>query len=319
MIEKKEEPILVAIKCIVYNHEPYLRDCLEGFVMQKTNFRFVAVVHDDCSTDGSTEIIKEYADKYPDIIKPIFEKENQWHKHDGSLRRIMDDALNKTDCKYIAMCEGDDYWTDEYKLQKQVDYLENHPNCNMCVHPAIWEVGEEKYIKGCQYEEDCDLSAEEIIEKGGRYIPLASTMYRREMFPFGEAKPLWWKKSDVGDYPLHIYAGITGIVHFMKEPMCVYRFQHPGSWSEKEGWNVKKKKYDHLFCEINWMTELDRETKYKYHTPIYKHLFSKFYRVLYRDYQISTKEYVKAYIEAGKPISKYRLFKDIVRHMVRYE
>ena len=128
----KEQPILVAIHCLVYNHEPYLRDCFEGFVMQKTNFRFVAVVHDDVSTDNSAAIIREYAEKYPDIIKPIFETENQWSKQDGSLERIMNDAIAATGAKYIAFCEGDDYWTDPYKLQKQVDILEADETLMAC-------------------------------------------------------------------------------------------------------------------------------------------------------------------------------------------
>ena len=120
---------LVSIRCLVYNHEPYLRQCLEGFVMQKTNFPFEAIVHDDASTDGSAAIIREYAEKYPDIIKPIYETENQYSKRDGSIRRIMDEHMRG---KYIAMCEGDDYWIDPQKLQKQVELLEANPNVSLC-------------------------------------------------------------------------------------------------------------------------------------------------------------------------------------------
>lgn len=120
---------MVTIRCTVFNHERYLRECLEGFVMQKTNFRFEAIVHDDASTDGSAAIIKEYAEKYPAIIKPIYETENQYSKHDGSLGRIM---REHTHGKYVAFCEGDDYWTDPLKLQKQVDALENNPGCKIC-------------------------------------------------------------------------------------------------------------------------------------------------------------------------------------------
>lgn len=122
-MEVNTSPLMVTIRCVAYNHEPYIRECLEGFVMQKTNFRFEAIVHDDASTDGTANIIREYAEKYPDIIKPIFETENQYSKRDGSLRRIMNSHMKG---KYIAMCEGDDYWIDPYKLQKQVDYLEKH-------------------------------------------------------------------------------------------------------------------------------------------------------------------------------------------------
>lgn len=87
----------------------------------KTNFQFIAIIHDDASTDGTADIIREYAEKYPDIIKPIYEQENQYSKQDGSLRRIINEAI-PVDIKYIAMCEGDDYWIDPYKLQKQVDF-----------------------------------------------------------------------------------------------------------------------------------------------------------------------------------------------------
>ncbi len=120
---------LVAIKCTVYNHEPYLRDCLDGFVMQQTDFPFVAVVHDDASTDHSADIIREYAEKYPDIIRPIYETENQYSR--GTLSQIMNDAVDATGAKYIALCEGDDYWTDPKKLQKQVDFLETHSEYDM--------------------------------------------------------------------------------------------------------------------------------------------------------------------------------------------
>ena len=126
-METNEFP-LVSIWCLVYNHEPYLRQCLDGFVMQNTNFKFEAIVHDDVSTDSSAAIIREYAEKYPDIIKPIFETENQYSKRDGSLERIMHEACKG---KYIAICEGDDYWIDPLKLQKQVDYLLNHEDCGL--------------------------------------------------------------------------------------------------------------------------------------------------------------------------------------------
>lgn len=126
--------IKVAINCLVYNHEPYLRDSLEGFVMQQTDFPFVAIVHDDASTDHSADIIREYAAKYPDIIHPIYETENQYSKKDGSLTRIMDAAIAATGADYIALCEGDDYWTDPHKLQKQVDFLEAHPKCAITSH-----------------------------------------------------------------------------------------------------------------------------------------------------------------------------------------
>ncbi|MDE6338081.1 MAG: glycosyltransferase, partial [Muribaculaceae bacterium] len=106
---------LVVIRCITYNHEAYIRDALEGFVNQKTKFPFVAIVHDDASTDGTANVVREYAEKYPNIIMPIFETENQYSKRDGSLGKIVREAVYTTDAKYIALCEGDDYWIDPLK------------------------------------------------------------------------------------------------------------------------------------------------------------------------------------------------------------
>ena len=123
---------LVTIICLVYNHEPFLRQCLDGFVMQKTTFPFEAIVHDDASTDGSAAIIREYAEKYPDVIKPIYQTENQYSKPDGSFAGIS--KAMHPNSKYIAKCEGDDYWTDPNKLQIQVNFLENHPDYSFSVH-----------------------------------------------------------------------------------------------------------------------------------------------------------------------------------------
>lgn len=131
--------ILVSIHCLVYNHEPYIRKCLEGFVMQKTDFRFEAIVHADASTDKSAAIIREYAEKFPDIIKPIYQAENQYSQKNGAIGRAIS---AKTRGKYIALCEGDDYWTDPLKLQKQVDFLENHPDYSMTCTDSIVQKGE---------------------------------------------------------------------------------------------------------------------------------------------------------------------------------
>ena len=114
---------LVSIDCITYNHEAYIRDALEGFLMQKTDFTFEVLIHDDASTDQTANIIRKYEKKYPDIIKPIYQKDNQYSKGIQISRQFQ---YPRARGKYIAICEGDDYWIDPYKLQKQVDFLEAH-------------------------------------------------------------------------------------------------------------------------------------------------------------------------------------------------
>lgn len=174
-MKRNNQHSLVAIKCLVFNHELYLRDCLDGFVMQQTDFPFVAIVHDDASTDKSADIIREYAAKYPDIIKPIYETENQYSKQDGSLQRIMEEAVNATDAKYIAMCEGDDYWTDPYKLQKQVSFLETHPDYSLCFHRVNVLSSQQGDKQLFNQLEERDYTAREIYEKWT--IPTCSAVF----------------------------------------------------------------------------------------------------------------------------------------------
>lgn len=124
---------LVVIKCLTYNHQPYIRQCLDGFIMQKTNFPFIAVIHDDASTDGTAEVVKEYEMKYPTVIKGIYQKENQYRTNPQAIDNSIDPFITG---KYIALCEGDDYWTDPLKLQKQVDFLEKNKEYVTCFHNA---------------------------------------------------------------------------------------------------------------------------------------------------------------------------------------
>ena len=125
--------IVVSVACITYNHAPYIRQCLEGFLMQKTNFPIEIIVHDDASTDGTDDIIREYALKYPELFKVILQEENQYSKGVDVLSLVFERSAGK----YIALCEGDDYWTDPLKLQKQVDFLERNPSYSMCFTNAI--------------------------------------------------------------------------------------------------------------------------------------------------------------------------------------
>lgn len=125
---------LVSICCITYNHAPYIRQCLDGFLMQKTNFPLEVIINDDCSTDGTTDIIREYELKYPNIIKPIYHDENLYSK--GIRGMFATFCFPKARGKYIALCEGDDYWIDVFKLQKQIEYLEKHSDCGL-VHTYV--------------------------------------------------------------------------------------------------------------------------------------------------------------------------------------
>lgn len=211
---------LVAIQCITYNHELYIHDALEGFVMQKTNFPFVAIVHDDASTDGTAEIIREYAEKYPDIIKPIYEKENQYSKHDGSLSKIINQARIGTRSKYIAMCEGDDFWIDSFKLQKQVDFLESHTDFGMCFTKVKrFDNSSKKIVDEFGREKDTLISL-----LCGNTIPTPSVILSRKIYEkyiimIKPEKQSWL----MGDYPLWLWTAGTSKIYFMNDVTATYR------------------------------------------------------------------------------------------------
>lgn len=219
---------LVAIQCITYNHENYLRDALEGFLMQKTDFPFVVIVHEDVSTDGTAAVLREYAEKYPDIILPIFEEENQYSKPDGSLSRILDAALKATGAKYIALCEGDDYWIAPDKLQRQVDFLEAHPDysASYTAFKTVDEKGNEK---------ESEIHNENIAKsKSGdnlghllreNYIQTCTVVYKINWDDYSLLK----NAPNRIDYSLFIYLAIKGYLQFDEEITSSYRITQSGA------------------------------------------------------------------------------------------
>lgn len=219
---------LVSIRCRVYNHAQYLRQCLDGFVMQQTSFPFEAIVHDDASTDGSTDILREYAEKYPHIIKPIIQTENQYKKHEGTISRLLNEASKG---KYLAECEGDDYWDDPHKLQKQVDFLESHPDYTMCCcEYRLYSERLGEFRKRKMSKNDRELSAKEIITHGGLFIATCSVVYRHSMLDCYTD----YMRCHVGDYPLQILCAVKGKVHRFAKPMCVYRVDNDASWRGRQ-------------------------------------------------------------------------------------
>ena len=219
---------LVAIHCLVYNHEPYLRDCLNGFVSQQTDFPFVAIVHDDASTDNSATVIREYAEKYPDIIKPIYEKENQWRKPDGSLMRIMNNAIDATGAKYIAICEGDDYWTDPYKLQKQIDILEADESLMACVTNSckvdqngnLIEQKKENVVQG-NIQGKYDIY--DFFKEPQHQYPTATVVYRIRNIDEIRKKFRHTENPFLGDWTLWIILHSYGAFYYLDEVTAAYR------------------------------------------------------------------------------------------------
>lgn len=230
------DEILVSINCITYNHEKYIADAIESFLMQKTNFKFEILIHDDASTDKTSDIVRNYAREYPNIIKPIIEKENQYSKGVG----VFCLNLRRARGKYIAICEGDDYWTDPYKLQKQVNYMKNNPECSMCFHATeIIRVGKGKVNEIKPYNKNCISPTEDIILGGGEFIATNSILYRKEVM---DKPPKFYLNAPVGDYPLQILSSIENYAYYINEFMSVYRIGVEGSWSSRMSSQKNKEK-----------------------------------------------------------------------------
>ena len=219
-----EQPT-VTVWCLTYNQKEFIKDALEGFVMQKTSFPFEVIVHDDASTDGTTDIIKEYANNHPDIIKPMIETENQWQK--GGLKhiiKIMNEIHRRG--KYIAFCEGDDYWIDPLKLQRQVDFLDSHSDYSLCFHSAKkkYETNAVAWID-CENIQDKDYDATDIFVNWT--VPTASVLCRREAMDFYANL----KHAEfIQNYDIFIIlsCAMVGKLRGMHEQMSVYRIQGEG-------------------------------------------------------------------------------------------
>lgn len=230
---------IVSIKCLVYNHEPYLQQCLDGFVMQKTDFPFEVIIHDDASTDNSVVIIREYAEKYPNIIKPIYETENQYSKKDGTLQRIINDTIHPNS-KYIAFCEGDDYWIDPLKLQKQVDFMENNPDYTFVFSTVkTFDMHGKLKMYILKKVENRDYTGLEYFLKPPSQT--STFLLRKEILFTDYYKKVLDLKFEAGDIPLVLTCAHFGKLRGFSECMSVYRI-HPEGWTRKpighkELWN----------------------------------------------------------------------------------
>lgn len=253
---------MVAVHCSVYNHGRYLRKCLESLVEQRTDFRYVIVVNDDASTDDSADIIREYADRYPDLILPILHKENLFSQ--GISRTPF--MFAKCDAKYIAICEGDDFWTDPDKLQKQVDYMETHPDYSLCVHASYCahEDGSyftEKFFR--PYDTSRTITMQDIFGKWR--FATNSMLYRRTARP--EYVVPFRGDCSNGDYALTVYLALHGKVYYIDELMSAYRVESVNSLNWK--WRADKSKYiDARERFIQMLIRIDDYTDHQYSADI---------------------------------------------------
>ncbi|MDI3520439.1 MAG: hypothetical protein PWR04_427 [Anaerophaga sp.] len=247
MDESKPDTPLVSVWMITYNHERYIAQAIEGVLMQKTNFKIELVIGEDCSTDNTAQIIKEYEKKYPQIIKPRFNQTNL-----GVIPNMIK-TLNECTGKYIALCEGDDYWTDPYKLQKQVDFLEDNREYSICFHNVkIKKNGEliDDYITR-DVPETTDIY--ELAK--GNFMHTPSVTFRRNW----EKLPDWITKCSAGDYPLHMINAQYGKIKKFEDTMGVYRIHDSNMWVNQNGGNMSLNIHNYLDAMIgNFPEEVEK-------------------------------------------------------------
>lgn len=242
----------VCVRCYTYNHAYFIEEAMNGFCMQETEFPFLCCIVDDASTDGEQEIIKKYLLEYFDLDSKIVRNEetNDYvltiarHKtnkscffavyllkynHYGRKPKYLYFKELIKDVKYVALCEGDDYWIDPLKLRIQVDYMEKHPDCTMTCHRAKLFSEKRKCYIGEQYclNSDGVINPVDIVNRTGIYIPTSSIMYRPEI---KKNYPDYCHNNRVGDYPLQITAAMKGKVYYFDNCMSVYRRSNSASW-----------------------------------------------------------------------------------------
>ena len=242
---------LVSICMITYNHEKYIAKAIEGVLLQKTAFAIELVIGEDRSTDDTRPICLTYKNKYPDIIKLRLLDHNI-----GAIPNFIEN-LKACSGKYIALCEGDDYWTNPYKLQKQVEFLEANKDYSLCFHNALVKY-EGQNIEDKLFWQDNfknSIAIEDVIEKN--YMPTASIVFRSDDLKI----PLWFNYIYNGDYALQLLLATQGKIKYLNEVMCVYLKQ-------PRGFNATMRQEMILRHRIILMAYFDSYTDFEYHDCI---------------------------------------------------
>lgn len=232
------EEIGVSILCLAYNHEQYIADAIEGFLMQKTDFAFEVIINEDASKDNTASIIREYEKKYPKIIRPIYHTTNQYSQCVNINDAYM---VPMARGKYVALCDGDDYWTDPLKLQKQYDAMESHPSCRMCLHKVrelnLQDESKVLYLPRRElttglmnsYEFFTELGKSNFFNEVCYFFRGSDYAEYQHNYPdFAKAS----MKTKTDDTPMLLYFGQLGDVYYINEPLAVYRHFVSGSWSD---------------------------------------------------------------------------------------
>ena len=243
-----------------YNQEKYIEQCIKSILNQKTKFSFQLLVSDDGSTDKTKEILKEYESKYPDKLKVIYNSKNL-----GAMKNFVK-TLNLANTEYVALCDGDDFWTDENKLQKQVDYLDKHPNYSICFHQTLIffeDESRQSILHPINLAEN--LTLKDLIKEN--FIPANTVVYRWIYREKNSLKKDFPKKIVPGDYFLHFKHAKEGKIHYINEQMSSYRKQPSGMWylldqpdKQNEFYDIYGEKYLNFYKQVEKKMNLPKDT-----------------------------------------------------------
>lgn len=224
---------LVSILCNTYNHKEFIEDALRGFLIQKTEFPFEIIIHDDASSDGTSGIIQEYANRYPALIKPVLQTVNQYSQG----KKPTPIAVQYASGQYVALCEGDDFWIEENKLQMQVDCMLENQDIDLCFHSAYKVTPEGDVVAViARGVKDRLIDLNEVIEGGGGFMPTASIVVKRDVIV---KLPDWFADAPVGDYFIQVYGSLKGAC-YLNRTFSAYRWMINDSWSDQVYSNHEK-------------------------------------------------------------------------------
>ena len=275
----------ISVVCLTYNHERYLEQCLEGFVSQKTNFAYEVIVHDDASTDNTAKIIEKYTAKYPEIIKPLYEKENQYSKWKKISPITANIILSLVRSEYIAICEGDDYWIDENKLQNQVDALDKHPQCHMCVcrTRVVNESGEAtKRIMPKIMIPSGLIDSKRFLEYclNENFHTSGLTLRTAYMKDYYKHNCYFAQNCPVEDIPYRLYYASLGPVFYLSNIMTCYRTGSVSSVQKITSSTLSKKIEMHRIM-IETYRKYDEFTKHQYSDYCRENILRNEFGILY--------------------------------------
>lgn len=261
----------ISVIVVAYNEKEYIAETLESIMAQKTNFKFEILCHDDASTDGTQDVILEYQRRFPDIVVPILQKEN---KMQNGHQIVVEYCYPKARGRYIAYCDGDDYWVNDNKLQKQYDFMESNKDYVMCLHNFDFlDVESGRFSSSGCGTKDRDMQVEEFILWDSMKVPqIGTSIFRADL---AKERPELFIKigggsnslRPISDQPLYIYLALHGKVKYFADVMSIWRRRGVESWG---GTKEKNKHVQFNLDKISFLKELDRFTSYKYKLPIQK-------------------------------------------------